>query len=292
MKVYKDHVYVVADGAGNHGMQVFDLSRLRNVTNPPALFEPDVLYRGVPQNTVGSIHNIAINEATGFAYLTGGCGGAMHIVDIRDPKSPTFAGCSDQGGTHDMECLNYQGPDARFRGREICLRSAGGSNQFIISDVTDKQNPVTISRASHPNPAYMHQGWTTADHKYHFMDDESDVIRGNVETTRTLVWDLTNLEDPILVKEFMGSMPASAHNQYVKDNFVYQANYRYGLHVLDISDPVNPREVGFFDTSPYQTGPGFSGAWSTYPFFESGTVIVTSLQEGLFILKKRGPATN
>jgi choice-of-anchor B domain-containing protein len=124
------------------------------------------------------------------------------------------------------------------------------------------------------------------------MDDESDVIRGNVETTRTLVWDLTNLEDPILVKEFMGSMPASAHNQYVKDNFVYQANYRYGLHVLDISDPVNPREVGFFDTSPYQTGPGFSGAWSTYPFFESGTVIVTSLQEGLFILKKRGPATN
>jgi choice-of-anchor B domain-containing protein len=85
----------------------------------------------------------------------------------------------------------------------------------------------------------------------------------------------------------MGSLPASAHNLYVKGDFTYQANYRYGLHILDTSDPLNPVEVGNFDTSPYHTGPGFSGAWSTYPFFESGTIIVTSVQEGLFILKKR-----
>jgi hypothetical protein len=68
---------------------------------------------------------------------------------------------------------------------------------------------------------------------------------------------------------------------------MYQANYRYGLHILDISDPLNPVEVGKFDTSPHQVGPGFSGAWSNYPFFESGTILVTSLQEGLFLLKKR-----
>ena len=57
--------------------------------------------------------------------------------------------------------------------------------------------------------------------------------------------------------------------------------------MLDISDPVNPREVGFFDTAPYHEGPGLSGAWGVYPFFVSGTVIVTSMQEGLFMLKKR-----
>jgi choice-of-anchor B domain-containing protein len=136
----------------------------------------------------------------------------------------------------------------------------------------------------------MHQGWVTEDHAYFIMDDESDVIRGNVETTRTLIWDLEDLDDPVLATEFMGSMTASAHNLYVKGDYAYEANYRYGLHVLDVSDPENPREVGYFDTSPYQTGPGFSGAWSTYPFFESGTVIVTSLQEGLFILKKRDQA--
>ena len=40
-------------------------------------------------------------------------------------------------------------------------------------------------------------------------------------------------------------------------------------------------------TAPYKEGPGFGGAWSNYPYFESGTVIVTSMQEGLFVLKKR-----
>ncbi|MGH7500491.1 MAG: choice-of-anchor B family protein [Longimicrobiales bacterium] len=287
MKTYDSHAFIVADGAGNHGMQVFDLRRLRDVQNPPALFEPDALY-----TNVASVHNIGINEESGFAYLVGAggggesCGGGLHMVDIREPLNPKFMGCfRDQRGTHDVQCVNYKGPDQRYHNREICLKS--NASIFAISDVTDKANPQAISRASHPNPAYLHQGWLTEDQRYFFMDDESDVIRGTVPTTRTLVWDLSDLEDPILATEFMGSMPASAHNQYVKDNYSYQANYRYGLHVLDITDPENPREVGNFDTSPYQVGPGFSGAWSTYPFFASGTIIVTSLQEGVFFLKKR-----
>jgi choice-of-anchor B domain-containing protein len=285
IKTYRGHAFIVADGAGEHGMQVFDLTRLRDVTDPPAKFTPDVLYRGEGSNALASSHNIGINEETGYAYLIGGGCGGLHMVDIREPLNPKFAGCADPGGTHDIQCLNYRGPDDRFAGREICLRSA--ADDFIISDVTDKANPRQLASTTHPNPAYLHQGWVTDDHRYFIMDDESDVIRGNVETTRTLIWDITDLEDPRLANEFMGSMPASAHNLYIKDGFAYQANYRYGLHIIDVSDPLNPREVGTFDTSPYQTGPGFSGAWSTYPFFESGTVIVTSLQEGLFILKKR-----
>ena len=289
IKTYKDHAFIVADGAGDHGMQVFDLTRLRNVApdEMPALFEPDTHYK-----RIASSHNIVINEETGFAYAVGNrgggdsCGGGLHMMDISDPRNPEFVGCFvEERGTHDSQCVTYHGPDERYQGRELCLNSNGSF--FAISDVTDKDNPVAVSRAASPNAAYMHQGWLTPDHRYFYQDDESDVIRGNVSTTRTLIWDLSDVEDPALVTEFMGSLPASAHNLYLKDGFAYQANYRYGLHVLDISDPVSPREVGFFDTSPYQDGPGFSGAWSTYPFFESGTVIVTSLQEGLFILKKR-----
>jgi len=285
IKTYGDHAFIVADGAGAHGMQVFDLTRLRDVLDPPVVFDPDLLYRGDGLNVVESSHNVIINEETGFAYLTSrGCAG-MHMVDISEPMEPTFVGCSEPGGTHDAQCIVYRGPDESYRGREICLRMSG--NRFQISDVTDKSNPVELSTASHPNPAYMHQGWVTEDHRYFIMDDESDVIAGNVETTRTLVWELDDLEDPILVKEFFGSLPASAHNLYVKGDFTYQANYRYGLHILDISDPLNPVEVGMFDTSPFGTGPGFGGAWSTYPFFDSGTILVTSMQEGLFMLKKR-----
>ena len=285
IKTFRDHAYIVADGAGAHGMQIFDLTRLRDVASPPVKFEPDVLYRGVENNVVESSHNVIINEDTGFAYLTSrGCAG-LHMIDINDPRSPVFVGCSEPGSTHDAQCLIYQGPDTRYVGNEICFRMSG--NRFQISDVTDKANPVQLSTASHPNPAYMHQGWVTEDHRYFIMDDESDVIAGNVETTRTLIWDLDDLEDPVLAKEFFGSLPASAHNLYVKGDLTYQANYNYGLHILDISDPLNPVEVGMFDTSPHRTGAGFGGAWSTYPFFESGTIIVTSMQEGLFMLKKR-----
>jgi choice-of-anchor B domain-containing protein len=287
IKTYRDHAYIVADGAGDHGMQVFDLRRLRTVTDAPALFEPDVHYANV-----ASVHNIAINEETGFAYLVGSrgggetCGGGLHMVDIREPQNPQFAGCfRDERGTHDVQCVIYRGPDERFREREICLMSNG--NAFAIADVTDKQSPRALSRASSPNAGYIHQGWTTEGDRYFIQDDEADVIQGGAETTRTLVWDLSDLEDPVLAREFMGSLPASAHNLYVKDRFAYQANYRYGLHVLDVSDPENPRETGTFDTTPFLEGPGFSGAWSTYPFFRSGTVIVTSVQEGLFLLKPR-----
>ena len=284
IKTYKGYAYIVADGAGDHGMQVFDLTRLRNVQNPPAVFEPDLHYTGI-----ASSHNVIINEDTGFAYTVDGptCGGGLYMMDINDPLNPQFVGCSKGGerGTHDSQCVVYSGPDSRYAGRELCLNSNGA--YFEIMDVTDKSNPVTVSTASSPNAAYIHQGWLTDDHRYFYQDDESDVVRGNVETTRTLVWDLADLEDPILVKEFMGSMPASAHNLYIKDDLVYQANYRYGLHVLDISDPENPVEVGYFDTSPTMDGPGFSGAWSTYPFFESGTVIITSLREGVFFLRSK-----
>lgn len=285
IKTFKNHAFIVADGAGAHGMQVFDLTRLRNVDDAPVVFEPDLLYRGDGLNVVESTHNVIINEETGFAYLTSrGCAG-LHMVDINDPINPTFVGCSEPGPVHDAQCVLYRGPQEEYQGSEICLRMAG--DRFQISDVTDKANPVELSRATHPNPAYMHQGWLTEDHRYFVINDESDVIAGNVETTRTLIWDLTDLEDPVLVREFFGSLPASAHNLYVKGDLTYQANYKYGLHILDISDPLNPVEVGMFDTAPYGSGPGFGGAWSTYPFFESGAILVTSMQEGLFVVKKR-----
>ena len=287
IKTYKDHAFIVADGAGDHGMQVFDLTRLRDVTDAPELFTPDLHY-----TEIASSHNIIINEETGFAYTVDGptCGGGLYMMDIEEPLNPVFVGCSKGGdrGTHDSQCVTYEGPDTRYSGHELCLNSNGA--YFEIVDVTEKETPRVLSTASSPNAAYIHQGWLTDDHKYFYQDDESDVIRGNVELTRTLVWDLSDLEDPVLINEFMGSMPASAHNLYLKDGFAYQANYRYGLHVLDIADPENPVEAGYFDTSPYQDGPGFSGAWSTYPFYESGTVLVTSLQEGLFVLRKRKEA--
>jgi hypothetical protein len=83
---------------------------------------------------------------------------------------------------------------------------------------------------------------------------------------------------------------ASDHNLFVKGDRMYEANYGSGLRVLDIRDRTNPKEIGFFDSAPFNGDePGFSaaasGAWSNFPFFNSGVVIFTSVREGLFIVK-------
>ena len=288
IKTYRNHAYIVADGSADYGMQIFDLTRLRDV---PGNAMPARLYADAHYLEFAGSHNIVINEETGYAYAVGNsgprenCGGGLHMIDLGDPLNPEFLGCGPTRRIHDSQCVVYRGPDDRYRGRELCLNSA--SDAFVISDVTDKTNPVSVASASSPRAAYIHQGWLTPDHRYFYQNDELDVLQGGAETTRTLIWDVADVEDPILVNQFMGSFPASAHNHYPRDGLLYQANYRYGLQILDISDPVSPREVGFFDTVPHHEGPGLSGAWSVYPFFESGTVIVTSMQEGLFMLGKR-----
>lgn len=298
VKVIRDHAVVVADNAGEHGMQVFDLKRLRTVdpTDPPT-FEPDALYTGI-----ASSHNVIVNEETGFAYTVGNSSGgracaSLHMIDMNDPKNPTFAGCYNDpsiglgaaGQTHDAQCVVYRGPDVRHQGREICF--AYGETAVSIGDVTDKEAPVILGNANMPSTAYIHQGWLTEDQRYIFVNDELDEMNGLTDRTRTLIWDVSDLEDPVFAGQYLGETSATDHNLYIVGDVMYQSNYAAGLRVIDISDPLNAREVGFFDTAPFAPPvPGFfDGSWSNYPFFPSGNILVTSHKQGLFILKRRTP---
>ena len=296
IKVYKDHAFIVADAAGHHGMQVFDLRQLRDAdpTEMPITYSESAHYDGIH-----SAHNIVINEETGFAYSVGSssggttCGGGLHMIDIREPLNPTFAGCfadestgrSNTGYTHDAQCVIYKGPDVEHQGKEICFNA--NETALSIADVSDKENPIALSTAGYPNVGYMHQGWLTEDHKYFFTNDELDELQDKVSNTRTLIWNVEDLDDPQLAKEFLLSTIASDHNLYIQDDFMYQSNYISGLRVLDITDVENPQEVGYFDTVPLgEDVPSFGGSWSNYPFFKSGIIAVTSNAEGVFLLKK------
>ena len=298
IKVYKNHAYIVADGAGEHGMQILDLTKLREFDGEPLQLEETALYTGIH-----SAHNVVINEETGYAFIVGSsgggntCGGGLHMLNIQDPTNPVFEGCfsdpstgrSGTGYSHDAQCVIYNGPDEDHQGSEICF----GANETAVSiaDVTDKQNPVALSTATYPNYGYVHQGWLTEDHKYFFQNDELDELMGAVERTRTMVWDVTDLDDPQLLREFYVEIPSSDHNLYIKDDKMYQSNYVSGLQVIDVSDPANPVKVGDFDTDPFsKDAPGFAGTWSNYPFFKSGLVIMTSGREGLFVLDTNAKA--
>ena len=294
LKVYADHLFFTGDGAGAHGLVVFDLTRLRDVANPPVEFAPDLRWDGI-----GSAHNLIIDTGAGTAFTvsTSGdghtCGGGLVMIDIREPLAPEFAGCYTdteglifQGRTHDAQCLVYDGPDTDYRGRELCF--ASNETALRIVDVTDKANPRPISAAAYPGVAYIHQGWLSDDRRYFFLDDELDELVGTTDRTKTIVWDVTDLDDPVVIADYYGPNNATDHNLYVKGDRMYQANYQAGFRVIDISDPENLREVGYFDTTPYGADPpGFNGAWTAFPYFESGTVLVTSMLEGVFLLKPR-----
>ena len=297
IKVYRDHAFVVSDFAGRHGMQVFDLAQLREVAGPPATFAETALY-----DRIHSAHNLVVNEETGFAYAVGGsgggesCGGGLHMIDVRDPRSPVFAGCftdlatsrGNTGYTHDAVCVVYRGPDGEHRGREICFGS--NENMLSVADVTDKAAPRALSATSYPQSAYAHQGWLDEAHEYLYMNDELDEAFGMVTGTRTIVWDVRDLDDPLPVRDFIGNTGATDHNLYIVGDLMYQSNYSAGLRVVSIADREDPAEVAFFDLEP--DGADESGlnvgTWSNYPFFGSGVIGVTSMDRGVFFLRLSG----
>lgn len=298
IKVYEDHAFVVSEQTG-HGLQVFDLKQLRSDPAGYTVYPETAHYAGFSWS-----HNLAINEDTGFAYAVGSstCDGGLHMVDISTPASPTFAGCFDEHGyIHDTQCVIYSGPDSEWAGREICFNSNaephhgdpdGISNALSIVDVTDKANPVVISRTEYAGDGYSHQGWLTPNQAYFLHGDELDELSHGVNTT-TRIWDVRNLDAPVMTLAWQHPYTESIdHNMYTEGKYVYQSNYSAGLRVLDASKVGAPalREVAFFDVSPEDDLPHFDrGTWSNYPYWtKKHLVTVSSMDRGLFVLQTRG----
>ena len=285
IKVYDNHAFIVSE-APQHGLQVFDLTKLRNLTADET-FTADTRLTGF-----GSAHNIALNEESGFAYVIGSdlYEGGPVFIDINNPKNPEIVGgYSGDSYTHDAQIVIYEGPDTNFQGRELFFGSnsdGGANNQVVIVDVTDKENPQRVNTITYENGGYTHQGYLSEDHTYFFLGDELDELRfGSPSQTR--IFDLTDLMNPLLHLNYFAGVNAIDHNGYSKNDLFYIANYTAGLRVLDISEIGNRRvsEIGFFDTYPQDNNAKFEGLWNVYPYFESGVIAINDINSGLFLVK-------
>lgn len=279
IKVYQNHAYIVADHAGSHGMQVFDLTRLRDQSAPQE-FEADTVYGDFEHS-----HNLVINADTGFIYAvsTDTCEGGLHMIDLSIPTNPQFAGCHMTVRTHDSQCVLYGGLDLDYAGREVCFSS--NEDHFEIVDVTDKSSPVTISTLTYEQLGYVHQGWLTDDHMFFLLGDELDESTFQ-QSTRTHVIDVFDLDTPVYLYAHEHATQATDHNLYVLGNRVFEANYTVGLRVLELGDLSTEEisEIAFFDTFPDHDDVPLTGAWSVYPYLPSGTIIVSDIENGLFVL--------
>ena len=318
VKVYQNFAYIVSE-AEDHGMQVFDLTQLRNVT-AFTQFEATTHV-----GNFGQAHNVVVNEDSGFAYVVGSrnafCGGGLMMYDLTNPRVPQFIDCFGGGVPtglstgavptptdvyiHDAQCVVYNGADTEHQGKEVCLTS--DERTVGIVDLSNRANPRQLSRFDYPSVGYTHQGWLSEDQSYFMVNDEFDEGSG-MHNTRTYVFDVRDLDNPSLIGSIDNPRDSVGHNFYVRGQNLYQANYTSGLRVLDIQRIANAfgEEIAFFDTypeddgrdnrpaaSPFQRSGGpdahqdqtFQGAWSNYPYFESGTMVVSDINRGLFVLR-------
>jgi len=284
VKVYKDHAFIVGDGdfVLPHGLQIFDLTQLRNPAVTPTVFSSTARY-----TQFGHAHNIAINEETGVGYVVGSnrCSGGLNMLDLQNPTNPAFLGCfSADGYTHDVECVVYRGPDVEHQGKEICF--ASNEDTLTIVDVTNKSSSLMLARQSYVGSGYTHQGWLTEDQKYFILGDELDE-QNDGHNTYSYLWDVSDLDAPVHFSTYVGPTTAIDHNLFILGDFVFESNYTAGLRILNASDIANGilSEVAYFDTHPASDVAEFAGTWSNYPFFESGIVIVSNIEDGLYVLQ-------
>jgi choice-of-anchor B domain-containing protein len=316
LQTYGNYVYVVSDNNGEHGMQIFDLRRLRGVTTPQA-FTADSVYNGgnyvingeTVNNKFDIAHTIYINsfvddngQQRGIAYLNGGGGiynYSYHALSLDDPLTPTLVGGFKFGYVHDGQTVKYNGPDADYRGKQITMNSMGFDGLSVL-EVTDAANPREIARRNYPFQGYTHQGWFTEDHRFFVVNDEFDEwwLSTGRRPTSTHLWDMADLDNPRYLGAFVHDTVAVDHNLTIKGNYVYMSNYSSGLRVYDLSrlgevaDGTRPvtdalELVGYFDTYfQDDSAPevSFNGAWGNYPYLPSGNILVGDRNNGLFVV--------
>lgn len=278
IKVYGSRAYAVSEGGS--GIQVIDLS---NVDAGVVTLENTVTGPGT-----SATHNIALDEASGFLYRTGGGSEGLRIYSLANPSAPQYVGSWSQRYVHDAQVVTYtSGP---FAGRELaycCGGLNGGQTDtgLTIVDVTNKSNPVVLSQVSYPARAYSHQGWLSNDRTRFYLGDELDE-GSTVSTTTTRVFDVSDPANATYIGAFDNGNAAIGHNMYERDGILFQANYTSGIRAFDLNQSLNsPPEVGFFDTAPNSSSASFNGLWSCFVGFPSGTIIGSDIESGLFVLR-------
>jgi len=273
MKTYRDRAYAVSDNT-SEGLMIFDLSNL-----------PDTVSKSYQSTEFfGRSHNIFIDEPNGRLYSVGtdSMSGGIVVLDIAtDPDNPVQIARVNLpanpntgfGYVHDIYV------------RDNIAYCSHGFLGYFIWDLTDPNNPILL--ASQNTGGYNHSSWVSEDGTFAIYAEE-------VPTGRPLgVMNLENLDNEVIEIDLTFKFPLlqndsmnTPHNPFLRGDLLICSYYEDGLQVFDVSDPLNPIQVAYYDTYPINTEyNGYNGNWGTYPFLPSGLILASDIVSGLFVLQ-------
>jgi len=291
---FRAYAYVSTEAAGS-GIQIINLSGLPNSVALAGTLSDTSSQHTFYISNVDYATNLAAAGRTPFLHVAGSnlASGAWRAYSLANPTSPVLAGAASPGSGYMHDSVGWLVTDARAAqcgaGHDPCEVLADfNENTVELWDVTDKAAPLRLSSTSYPTASYTHSGWPSSDGRFLFVHDELDEIRRGLNTQIYTI-DFADLRALRVVTSFTGPTTATDHNGYVKGSLLYVSHYRRGLVVFDASNPNALREIGHFDTflNPAADSAGTDGAWGVYPFLPSGTIAISDIDNGLFLVRDR-----
>lgn len=265
IKTWNNHAY--ATNESGDGLLIVDLNFL-----PDSI---DYSYWNA-DSALNSAHTLFIDE-NGILYLFGyndfdrsipfDNRGAL-ICDLNlNPKQPAIIGIYSSDYVHDGYVRN-----------DTLWASQISRGNFAVVDVSDKANPVVLTTQETPN-RFTHNCWLSDDANYLFTTDE----RSGAFIASYTVSDIGNITELDRWQAAPGS-GLIPHNTHVLNNYLVTSYYKYGINILDATNPAHLVEVGYYDTSPFPNSDGFQGCWGVYPYLPSGTILASDMETGLYVL--------
>ncbi|MEO8019271.1 MAG: choice-of-anchor B family protein [Pseudomonadota bacterium] len=290
---HRAYAYVTTEAPGG-GLQIIDLTNLPNSVTLAATMPEFSTSHTLYISNINYATNAALPGQTPYLFIAGSnlAGGAFRIYDLSNPTSPVLVTPPPAGTGYMHDSTSMQITD----GRTTQCANAHNPCQVLVDfnettidiwDVTDKAAPVRLSSTGYPTASYVHSGWPTADNMFIISHDELDELRRGLNT-QIYTTDLADLRAPTITTSYTGPTTTTDHNGYAIGNRYYLSHYKRGLVIFDLTNPRALTEVGSFDTylSPAANTAGTDGAWGTYPFLPSGTLLVSDIENGMFLVRK------
>lgn len=264
MKTAGHYAYVVTEGGG--GLQIIDLSSL---PASAAAVKIDSRY-------FGSAHTIDYDGR--YLYINGtkaeaGANGGTMILDLSTgATTPTLVGKWDGRYVHDVG----------IRNDTLYAAAINDGALDIVYLGKDRKSPVKVGEIAYPGGG-THNADMTSDGRYILTTDEISW------TPKTLkIWDRSNMNDIRKVADYSPTPADIIHNVHVRGNLAYIAWYTGGTRIIDISDPTRPAEIAYYDEYRDASG-GYRGNWEVYPDLPSGKILMSDMQNGLYVFTFTNP---